>query len=162
MFASLSNIVDQRVTRVILFTLGIPATIFLAPWAALGAYLGIEYGLLYRDAADVDTGYAYGFLGWGGLIGLAAAWSRIILRGARFHRSMALYALTVVGLLMGVATAVAQLIWTRGITADPLLWVFLGVFLLGLLLLSATVGTRTLRSNRTVERDEPPTARSSP
>jgi hypothetical protein len=101
-----------------------------------------------RDLAWTAT------LGLGTIVGLLAAWVRVVVNNEYLRRWYRTFNFTVVGLIVGIATGLIVL--TTGGTInlnDPLFWSIAFVTFVGCLLLAATIGARQLPPNNTFERD---------
>ena len=133
---------DRSWTRVILLVLGIVGTVMLAPMALFGAYSGVVALLFYRDAGDVGMAYRMGAIGLAGVLGMLAAWCRLLIANERYRRSAVLFYSTVVGLVIGIATAVVFFGGAWVSAPSPMFWLALVVVLLGIGLLGATIGAR--------------------
>lgn len=119
--------------------------------ALFGVYGGVSGLLFYRDASDVGMAYSMGAVGLAGLLGMTAAWCRVLISNGVYRRSGLLFYATVAGLVIGIATAIV--FFRRMWMAAPELpfWIASCVVVLGLGLLGATLGAR-MRTQ-----DAPPT-----
>lgn len=150
MLSAVAEFTDRRVTRVCLATLGVVGTIVLAPIATVGAIGGLVGPFVDPDP-ELRFSIAIALIGFGGIIGISAAWCRVIMRNVQFQRSRGLYLFTTIGLIVGLATVIVQLAGTGGKSSHPLFWAYLAVLLIGILLLMSTLGAKRLQSNSTVE-----------
>lgn len=133
--------------------LGIWFTYGLAPAAFDGIRHGFFVSLVEHYNEYASPPYRLGAIGFGALVGLAAAWCRVLISNPAYQLSSALFFSTVVGLVVGIVTAVVQL----AIVSILLHWFYALVAFLGVWLLGATIGARVppgstaLIDNRTSE-----------
>jgi hypothetical protein len=119
--------------------LGFWLTYALLPVAVHAIYHGVLAPYVEDHAADTSPAYRLGAIGFGALLGLGAAWCRVLISNQWYQRSPALFHLTVAGLAVGITAAVLQL----AVGSLLLHWFYIFVALLGALLLGATIGART-------------------
>ena len=150
MFAQIARMHDRPAVRLALIVIGLAVTAVLLWPAIFFTTLSLQH---LFDAAGRDLGWTL-MLGLGTIVGLLAAWVRVVVKNQYLQRSARAFAFTVSGLVLGIAIGVVILSgWTGTPLDDSLFWSFLAVTLLGCFLLAATIGARQLPPNSTVERD---------
>lgn len=151
---------EKPLVRRGLVLVGVVGTLYLAPMVLFGAYMGIA-ALFFPGVTERLMYFPVGALGIGGAVGIAAAWCRVLASNRKRQTSKAFFVFTVVGLGIGVVTAVVY--GSLGLFGDgalgglssPLAWSFVAVAIMGAALLGGTIGARGLPSDNTVERDGP-------
>lgn len=157
MFIAWSRALQNRKLWSFLVVVGVLATIAFAPMSVFGAYMLLTS--LGSDAPDRWHFIGWSVVGTGGLLGIAGAWTRLLVSGSRFQASGILKWGTVACLAAGVFIAGFTFTAVFRNPANALAWLMVPALVVGVFLLGATIGE--VRSNSTIERDGPQAARPS-
>jgi hypothetical protein len=134
--SALAAVVDKKAVRIGLVLLGVLSTIALAPAALFAAYATVVSIVEGRGPP-----WWGGIAGLGGIIGFLGAWSRVLFSSTRFRSSLLLRMSTSLALVVGVLAAGILFFSVAGGPDNPAAWLFVGLAVLGLILLGATLGT---------------------
>ena len=158
MLNHLARMHDRPSVRLALVVFGVAVTAIVLWPAIFFTSLTLQHmtDVPVRDLAWTAT------LGLGTILGLLAAWVRVVVSNEYLQRWRRTFHFTAIGLAVGIGTGITTLIAGGKTTSDdPIFWSIVVVTLVGCFLLGATLGARQLPPNNTVERDGPQAARPS-
>lgn len=141
MFESWAFALNSKKIRWTLITLGVFTTI---PFASLSITAAMYF--TYLSKFSMET-IGLGIFGFGSLLAIAAAWTRLILAPQKFQQSAWLRRITALGLALGIILDLAMLsgMITKE-TTNPKFgvigWLLLLTLPIGIFLLGATIGEK--------------------
>jgi len=135
----LARSLEHKKVRVFLFIFGFVATVFFVPLCLFSAMIGFD-ALLHHDAPDANAFMAYAPLSVGGILGLSAAWGRLLANAAHLRASGRLRAAISFGLCIGSISGALLLLGALSKQTYAYALIYGSVTLVGLLLLVATLG----------------------
>jgi hypothetical protein len=138
MFRAWADVLSSRRVRYAFVLFGVISSVALVPLSLIGASYAIS---ALADISRAPIGaIEVALMGIAGILGIAAAWVRILVPRHKFKASGLLRWLTAGALVPGIVVAG---LWCLPIIDNPLeliLWAAVAVFAMGVFLLGATIG----------------------
>jgi hypothetical protein len=138
MLRAWSIALHNRKIRASLLLFVVLATVAFGPISAFGVYI-LLIGM-FSDARDLFHLIAWGMVGSGGVIGIAGAWVRLLVRQTHFQTRPGLKWATAGSLAAGLLAAAFTFTGVLRNSADLMAWLMLPALAVGVFLLGATVG----------------------
>jgi hypothetical protein len=134
-----ADLLERRTVRGFVIAVGVVATVFLFPTTVFVAVIGF-WAILDWSALSDDTYLQYAYIGPGGLAGIVAAWTRVIVNGSKLKEKRLLRVAIIGGLFLGTSVAAYLAIPLVGDPLFPAFWVYVLSACAGFFLLASTIG----------------------